>query len=76
MATFPDLAIDRSGVGYSLVASSGLLAGASSGAFDVRAGAPTQLVFLGGSQATVAGACSPPLSVQSQDALANPVLMA
>jgi alpha-tubulin suppressor-like RCC1 family protein len=35
-AAFPDLRIDRPGTGYTLVATSGTLAGATSAAFDIR----------------------------------------
>ncbi|HVE85011.1 MAG TPA: MYXO-CTERM sorting domain-containing protein [Myxococcales bacterium] len=76
VAVFSDLSIDNAGAGYTLAAASGTLAGAASASFGVGAGAAAQLVFLGGSQATTAGTCSPVLTVQSQDALANPAPVA
>lgn len=45
VATFSDLNIDRSGIGYTLVASLGGFSDTSSSSFNITAGAPTQLSF-------------------------------
>lgn len=46
LATFSTLSVDKSGIGYQLVASSGRLTAATSTAFDVSAGAPVALQFV------------------------------
>lgn len=48
MATFEDLSIHEVGTGYGLVASSGALAVAASGAFNVTPAAASQLVIISG----------------------------
>jgi len=45
VATFGDLNVNRSGAGYTLVASSGTLTAATSSAFDVSAAAASALEF-------------------------------
>src|SRR4029077_14638915 len=45
VATFADLSIDRSGVGYSLVATSSGVRGATSTTFDVAPAAANRLAF-------------------------------
>jgi hypothetical protein len=46
VATFNGLSINRAGNGYTLAASSSGLTGATSNAFNITVGAPTQLAFL------------------------------
>src|SRR5207253_2096956 len=45
VATFSNLSINKAGTGYTLAASSGTLAGATSGAFSIVVGAATHLAF-------------------------------
>ncbi|HEY0035951.1 MAG TPA: invasin domain 3-containing protein, partial [Longimicrobium sp.] len=45
VATFANLSIDKAGTGYTLAATSGILTGATSGAFNVTAGAASQLTL-------------------------------
>jgi hypothetical protein len=69
VATFSTLSIDRAGVGYTLVASSGTLTQATSAAFNV-AGPATHLVWTVQPSTTQAGSnIKPPMQVTAQDAL-------
>jgi hypothetical protein len=71
-ATFPDISIDASGVGYRLQASSGALSSDVSQAFSITAGAADHLVFAVSPNDAVAGvAISPPVKVSALDALGN-----
>jgi hypothetical protein len=56
VATFGDLVIDRPGAGYTLEASATGLAGDTSSAFTIGAGAASQLAFTTGPASTTAGA--------------------
>ncbi|HEX8692646.1 MAG TPA: Ig-like domain-containing protein, partial [Longimicrobium sp.] len=77
VATFSDLSIDRAGTGYTLTASASGLTGATSGAFDVTAGAAAQLAFTVQPTNTTAGqAITPAVQVEIRDALGNPVATA
>ena len=77
VATFPGLSIDKSGNGYTLVAASGSLAGATSTTFDILTGNANRLVFIvGPTDRTVGQKFSPALQVQVQDAGGNPVTTA
>ena len=71
VATFSNLSIDKSGTGYTLAASSGLLTGATSNAFDINPGTATKLVFAVNPVTTTAGVAIPAISVQAQDAQGN-----
>src|SRR5438034_840669 len=72
VATFAGLNINRAGAGYTLAASAGGLGTVPSPAFNVTAGAATQLVFTVEPSATVAGAAiAPAVQVTAQDALGN-----
>src|SRR5213076_2062173 len=72
VATFAGLNINRAGAGYTLAASASGLGTAPSPAFNVTAGAATQLVFTVEPSATVAGAAiTPAVQVTAQDALGN-----
>src|SRR5207244_1717737 len=72
VATFTGLNISRAGVGYTLTVSATGLGTAPSPAFNVTAGAATQLVFTVEPGATVAGAAiTPPVQVTAQDAMGN-----
>ena len=74
VATFSDLSIDLAGVGYTLGATSPALTGATSAAFDITAGAPTQMVFTVQPSNTTAGAViTPAVEVTIQDAFGNTV---
>src|SRR5439155_1588025 len=68
VATFGNLSINKTGVGYTLVASSGTLTGAASAAFNVMPGTPTHLGFVQQPTNAVAGAAiSPAVTVQLRD---------
>src|SRR5436853_470271 len=72
VATFTGLNINRAGAGYTLAVSAAGLGTAPSPAFNVTAGAATQLVFTVEPSATVAGAAiTPAVQVTAQDALGN-----
>jgi hypothetical protein len=72
VATFADLSVDSVGTGYTLTASSAGLADDVSAAFDITAGAATQLAFTVEPTNTVAGvAISPAVEVAARDALGN-----
>ena len=72
VATFSDISIDRSGIGYTLDATATGLTTATSASFDITVGAATQLVYSvepTNSVSTVA--LSPAIKVQVQDAGGN-----
>ncbi len=74
LATFSNLSINKSGPGYTLSATSPVIAGAFvSAAFNITAGAATQLVFTTQPSAATAGppATIPTTVVSAQDALFN-----
>src|SRR5439155_1721771 len=72
VATFAGLNINRAGAGYTLAASATGLGTVPSPAFNVTAGAATQLVFTVEPSAIVAGATiTPAVQVTAQDALGN-----
>jgi hypothetical protein len=72
VATFSTLAIDKSGVGYTLSASSGALTGATSAPFDITAGTAVGLAFTVQPSTTLAGAAiAPTILVTAQDAFGN-----
>jgi hypothetical protein len=72
IATFDDLTLDRTGSGYTFVASSSPLTVATSAAFNVSAVPATQLVFTGQPTNVTAGAViAPPVVVRAQDGLGN-----
>ncbi|OIR07181.1 hypothetical protein GALL_107700 [mine drainage metagenome] len=74
VASFSTLAIDKAGTGYTLAASDGALAGASSSAFNILAGAVTKLLFsIQPSNAAGGAVISPPVTVQLNDAYGNVV---
>src|SRR6059058_4064826 len=73
VATFGEITVNQTGTGYWLSASATGLARASSSAFDVTAGAATQLVFSTEPRTTVADhQISPAVKVRALDALGNP----
>src|SRR6266566_3801992 len=72
VATFGDLTVSKAGTGYWLTGSSTGLARAASGAFEVTAGAATQLVFGTQPGTTVADHnITPAVKVRALDALGN-----
>ncbi len=74
MATFSDLSIDKAGTGYTLTASSSLLTGATSAAFNVGVAAPSKLAFtVQPSSATAGVAIAPAVQAAVQDAFGNTV---
>jgi hypothetical protein len=74
VATFPTLSIDKSGTGYTLNATSGLIADVVSGTFNISPAALSQLVFTGQPTNAVAGATiQPDVLVAGQDAFGNTV---
>ena len=74
IATFAGCKIDKPGTGYTLTATSAGLTLATSTAFNVNAGAATQLAFIQQPTNAVAGAAiTPAVTVQVQDANGNAV---
>src|SRR5207253_5788102 len=72
VATFTGLNINRAGAGYTLTVSASGFGTAPSPAFNVTAGAATQLVFTVQPSNTAAGAAiTPAVQVTAQDALGN-----
>ncbi|MFP2904773.1 beta strand repeat-containing protein [Pyxidicoccus sp. 3LFB2] len=77
VATFASINLDRVGTGYTLVASSGTLTGATSNAFNVTAGAATQLAFTVQPGNTSAGTpFDPAVQVSVRDSQGNTVTTA
>ncbi|MFN8529737.1 MAG: SdrD B-like domain-containing protein, partial [Anaerolineae bacterium] len=74
LATFNNLSIDQVGVGYTLTASAPGLTGAPSTAFNITAGAPSQLAFVQQPTNTVAGnTITPAVTVEVRDTFNNVV---
>ena len=74
IATFAGLSIDNAAAGYTLAASAGGLSGATSTAFDVTPGAPTNLAFGQQPTSTTGGATlAPAVTVLVRDANGNTV---
>jgi hypothetical protein len=72
VATFADLRIDKAGSGYTLVASRGLLTGATSTPFDIRLGPHRKLAFLvQPSVVRTEASITPAVQVAVQDAGSN-----
>ena len=72
VATFPNLVLQKAANGYTLVASSGACAGATSAAFNVAANWPVSLAFVQQPTVSVAGdAIAPAPSVEIVDAFGN-----
>ncbi len=72
VATFSDLSIDKTGTGYTLAASSGVLTGATSTAFNVTPGTPTKLAFtVQPTDVVSAASIAPAVQVSIQDAQGN-----
>jgi hypothetical protein len=72
IATFSNLSIDKSGSGYTLLATSGGLTAATSVAMDVAAGLATELFFAVQPSTLVVGdSIAPPIQVLARDALGN-----
>src|SRR5439155_856054 len=72
VATFANLSINKVGTGYTLAAAATGVTPATSTAFNVAVGTPTQLVFSVQPSNTTAGAAiAPPLQVTAQDAQGN-----
>jgi alpha-tubulin suppressor-like RCC1 family protein len=76
VATFSDLSIDKSAMGYALTASATGLAGATSGGFNITAGAPAKLRFTLQPTRGTAGVPIPEFQVGIQDPFGNPVTTA
>ncbi len=75
IATFNDLSIDSSGSGYTLRASSGSLAPATSVGFTIFPGPATNLVFVTQpTDALMHAFIAPPPSVEVRDQFGNPVI--
>ncbi|MCG6925708.1 MAG: right-handed parallel beta-helix repeat-containing protein, partial [Acidobacteria bacterium] len=73
LATFDDLSINTVGSGYTLVASSPDLTGATSAPFEIVPLAADRLVFLTQPTDTAPSATLPPILVQIQDATGTPL---
>jgi alpha-tubulin suppressor-like RCC1 family protein len=77
VATFSNLSINKTGIGYTLAASGSGLNATASSAFDVTAGPPNKLAFSVQPSTTVAGdAISPAIQVEIQDANGNRITTA
>jgi hypothetical protein len=73
VAGFADLSVDKVG-SYTLSASSGTLASATSSAFDISAGAPARAHFVAQPSPVIAGdAIAPPVKVALLDGFGNPI---
>ena len=72
-ATFSNLSINKAGTGYTLLATGGSLAAATSTPFNIIPGAATRLAIITPPQTLTAGASSSPITVEIQDAAGNPV---
>jgi len=74
VATLSDLAINKSGTGYTLSADAAGLVGAISAPFDITAGTVTQITFTTQPTTTEAGtAIAPAVQVSARDAAGNTV---
>ena len=74
IASFDNLSINRAGNSYTLRANSNGLTAATSNAFDISVGTASKLAFVvQPSNANINEAITPPVQVQIQDALGNPV---
>jgi hypothetical protein len=72
VATFSTLSIDKSGTGYTLAATAGGFSGATSGSFNINAGAANLLTITGQPTTTVAGQnITPAVEVTALDILGN-----
>ena len=72
VATFGNLFLKRSGVGYTLTAAAAALPTATSAGFNISAGAATKLAFTVEPTDVAAGAAiAPPVQVSAQDSLGN-----
>ncbi|MBJ6763828.1 S8 family serine peptidase [Myxococcaceae bacterium JPH2] len=72
VATFGNLSIAKAGTGYTLVASTGSVPGATSSAFDIAPGAPHHVAIVQQPSTVAAGsAIAPAVSVQVLDAAGN-----
>ncbi|HUQ06163.1 MAG TPA: Ig-like domain-containing protein [Kofleriaceae bacterium] len=72
VAIFNDVALDKVGVDYTLVASAGGLVSATTQAFDITPAAASQLVFATQPLDATAGAfLSPPVRIEARDAFDN-----
>ena len=72
VATFSDLSINKTGIGYTLIAASGVLTGATSAAFDITAGLATQLVYTVQPSTAAAGVTiAPAVRLTARDAQGN-----
>jgi hypothetical protein len=71
VATFGDLRLERSGFGYTLTFTSGLLAPVTSDAFSIASGPAATLAFTTQPQGTPAGNALAPVRVSLQDAYGN-----
>jgi hypothetical protein len=76
IATFPGLNIDIAGTGYTLGATASSLTGATSGAFNISAGNPTQLVWGTQPSNATGGASLGSITVSIEDAAGNVVTSA
>lgn len=74
VATFPDLHIDKTGSGYTLLVTSGALTSPASSAFNVNPGPPVRVAFAALPGTARAGnPIAPAIVVNARDALGNPV---
>ncbi len=74
IASFPNLSLNKTGMGYTIVATASGMTGATSAGFDITAGAPTKLAFTVQPTPTVVGtALTPAVQVAIQDGFGNTV---
>ena len=77
VATFPGLSINKTGTGYTLTASSGVLTGSTSSGFNVTAGPAAQVAFtVQPSNVAAAASITPSVQVSIEDADGNVVTSA
>ncbi len=77
IASFTDLSVDSAGTSYEIEATDTGLSPDTTAAFDVSAGAPTQLAFVDQPTNTLAGATiAPAITVAIRDAVGNTVTTA
>jgi hypothetical protein len=75
IATFPNVSLNHTGVGYTLIASSGVLTPGTSSTFNITSAAAANFAITGGQAqtGTISSALPTPLTVKATDAFGNAV---
>ena len=78
VVSFTGCSVNKVGTGYTLTAADGTLTGATSGAFSITVGSPSQFVIISSpvTGAAASTATIGPITVQEQDAFGNPTTSA